>query len=573
MNMRFIIIDDQDHEVALTKKYLERLQHPKESIWPAEYNTFNNWTDVPKQLRKLAGQGFNPETECCVLFLDLVLGDDESLLAEGVKRVKQWASTLLESYVIILHTRFAGAASGMHGDVDGILDKYTESADRDAVVQSMRGAISAAVRHWSERTKRVAPELPRTCWQMPDSPASRRAEAGLGRELIGDLVDQVAIRWENIQVDVLAGGYSGAFVLKIDGTEAGVTRSAICKVSRDAKVLDEEVNAFKRASTEYHLFEGMLPPMVDTRVQQVLTASNAYFLVQSTVPGETLEKHLLDRIRQGSVSGVSLEQDVARVIDRLTQTSITSLRNSACVAEEPRGLQLLQIDVDRFESSVDMLADVRDECVKRGYLEGSKSHDRPEIHAFRDHVVRGWRESRANAGLTALPLCEQHGDLNPRNILIGVGLGMHLIDFARFGPWPVGYDLIRLELQLMLRLLDVDHTADAFGDRLPTWMTLWGDCCDAAATPDRDEGTTSGDVVSFRWVSRKLSRARVEIAQLLKEKNVTIDADRLTATLRTFDAIKMCSYQDATHFKRLLFLIVAIDSARAAGLMPALSRS
>jgi hypothetical protein len=161
-----------------------------------------------------------------------------------------------------------------------------------------------------------------------------------------------------------------------------------------------------------------------------------------------------------------------------------------------------------------------------------------------------------------LHLSPQHGDMNPRNILLTDMNKSALIDYARFGEWPVGYDVIRLELQVMLRMLSRSNADDSFPHHLDDWLSFWSEVKDGVI-PDRPRNCDPAGVIASTL--RMIADGRSQISDQYADESPPIA--RQLALLRCFDAIKMCSYQDATAFKRLFFLLVAVDCADTAGMM------
>ena len=139
----------------------------------------------------------------------------------------------------------------------------------------------------------------------------------------------------------------------------------------------------------------------------------------------------------------------------LPSSNETCKENRARVIREEDAesvMVLNQQDIDRFESSLSNLADYREQCVSRGYISDDAWHSRVSMKDFESSVVKKWPGSLRRAGFSAIPCSDQHGDLNPRNIMLSPSI-VQLIDWARWGCWPMGYDLVRLELQLLLRLI------------------------------------------------------------------------------------------------------------------------
>jgi hypothetical protein len=228
----------------------------------------------------------------------------------------------------------------------------------------------------------------------------------------------------------------------------------------------------------------------------------------------------------------------------------------------PSRFLLREEDVERFESALPLLGEFRDACVNRGYLPDEEETSRAGMRLFMARVVERWKDALSDSGFGEILVYEQHGDLNPRNILLGVSPSFQIIDFARYDLWPAGYDLARLELQLFLRIMDTRNLGDVFPDRLNAWRQLW-------MAPETEGAKPAGEEENYLllWFSRQLRKMHRELVADRDGGDVRGErATRLMALETAFDAIKICSYQDATWSKRLWGLLVAIQSAQKAGL-------
>jgi hypothetical protein len=174
----------------------------------------------------------------------------------------------------------------------------------------------------------------------------------------------------------------------------------------------------------------------------------------------------------------------------------------------------------------------------------------------------------STGGLRETAGYNQHGDLNVRNIMAGEDGQIHLIDLARFGQWPIGYDLVRLELQCMLRLVDGGGVRAVFGDRLGEWVRLWHDLESGRLTERKNfPGGSGAQWDPGRWLLHEIGVRREEVVHAAGEVFAGTELRRIVGLLRTYDAIKMCSYQDASWFKRLRFLLIALEEAGRSGLL------
>jgi hypothetical protein len=565
-DLRFIIVDNRSFYVEQLRQILLRLGHDPAAIWPPENTTFTDWDNVLTHLVRLEGGGeFDPRRHCCVLFLDLALDAKEKTFAEGVARITRHSTTTLDSFAKIVFTLYPTRAGDLNDKVDAILDKKDiESGEVRAAALAVRRAISRATKAWESRTRRQAPLFAAKPWHLKDSPSARRADAGLGADIIAELVDQEAGGWSGVTVSALGGGYSGSYLLKIDGQENGAPRSVMCKVARDKRILDAEIQCWRRAVATYEAFVGLIPPFASTEIKTVGAEREAWYIVQSSVPGLTLEASVLSLGDSPQVPMARLQTTYGGLFDRLTAMSQQSIRSGLQTEDVPSHFRFTAADVARFEASLNPLLSLYNACEDKKYTRREPLvKTAPELLG----LVKEWPSRLVIAGLAMLPCYEQHGDLNPRNILITETAGPQLIDFARFAHWPVAYDTVRFELQLSLRLFDAVGLADAFPEGIAKWDSIWlkstGGITDVPSSPQDN----SCEVDSGEWLLQMTGTWRDEIRRTCAATDPGIDVNRVTEVCRCFDALRMCSYQDATWFKRLWYLLIACRSAGAAGLI------
>jgi len=566
MDQRFVILDNHSYVVPVMKSLLRQLGYESKDIWPDTARIFNDWTSVFDELASLQNQGWDPEQQCCVLLLDLALDDHDNSYSEGLARISQVATTLLEHYVKIVHTLYPTQIDSefKRTSIDAVIDKRdTQNKDSRAGKIALRTGISVALRNWEKRTGREAPNPPRFRWRLVDSPSARRAEAALGYEGVSELAERLAERWSDVLVTVLTGGYSGSYLLKVEGREGASRRSVVCKIAREREMLEQEIDSWKMAASNYNTFIGLIPPVVESQIQRLGTRGDAWFIVQSTVPGHTLE----DAVKQASVDGVldapTIKAEFGPVLHRLFKMSEAGLRSTLDNGSTLTRLYLTDLDTERFESSMPQLLELARVCVDKGYIDETSFSQRAATE-FQIGIVGDWKNAIRETGLATLPFHDQHGDLNPRNIILSGGTPQ-LIDFARFGNWPVGYDLIRLQMQLLLRLIDSVSMNDSFPHNLREWLVIWRLITESStiSSPPADD-TSTGLTTICLWMVNEINRYLRDLFAMCPEPH--IDLRRCAHLIRVFEAIRMCSYQDASWFKRLWFLLLAIDSAEAAGL-------
>jgi hypothetical protein len=350
----------------------------------------------------------------------------------------------------------------------------------------------------------------------------------------------------------LGGGYSGAYVVRVQGYEGASLRMVVCKASKQKRLLDQEETRWKDAARKPNLPPGMIIHLID----QVQPAGQSlYYFTQSSDPGSTLENLCLE-----SDGNLAFLDELLVPIKRLQ----LALKMGGMSYKECEMMRFTQRDLDRFEVARRRLIPLARQCAERGFLPmDTPSFEEKVAHIARELVPR-WLEP-ARLEDRPLPLCEQHGDLNPRNLLYKGSSpgGPQLIDFARFGYWPLGYDLCRLELQLFLRVVDVADGADYFPEQIPKWMKSWRDL-GAESAPGADGPNKSGVSELLLRFLRGLRRIHRELYQELTEEWRSRES-QVAGLVRAYDATRIMSYADTSPWKQLWALLVAIEGFESAG--------
>ncbi len=160
---------------------------------------------------------------------------------------------------------------------------------------------------------------------------------------------------------------------------------------------------------------------------------------------------------------------------------------------------------------------------------------KPVIEKWRDHM-------QAEEDLL---MVVQHGDLNPNNALVSGTGEIVLIDLARLGNWPVGYDLCRIAAMLRFRLVDSERGRDWVSNNLRVWsgeqfcrLSDDGSAEDSLCPP-----AAHCDQAFLGFVKTRPSGERE-----------TLLRGYLLGTL--WDTIKVLSYVDLSAFKRTWALVV-----------------
>lgn len=549
---RFIIIENKPHIAYVRAQLLHNLGHPRDRIWPPlDTQVVKSWDEALSAIFSLRSQGWDPKDCECYLLCDLALDDANVSTEEGIAQLHN-AREQLRDYIVIAVTGYAGRAYRLLGSgADQVLDSSMLEGPSGKHVLHL--TLQRARNTWAVRTSREIIPIPAP-YTLPDSPGVRALLAAMPKEVITLLTELECSRWTDVTIHALTGGYSGAHIIRIEGRDDAAPRSVICKITRRSEVLAAEADRTKLALESYAIYVGRIAPYVQMTPKALL--SEGWYSVQSAVPGDTLERALLSA-DDGDARVHGFLDELGEMLDQIDPTSV---RPRPVVA----ALKLSDVDIERFITSLPALMAIAERCAEIGLLAGSPLTSTAVSDLQR--LVSAWNDIVAEQFPLA-PQYEQHGDFNPRNVLLASNR-FQLIDFARFGYWPAAYDLIRMEQQLLLRSVDRADELDAFPDRLPRWLALSAavEAEDALINVPADgkEAAADKQLATLFQHLRRLTILRRKLLSRLLPNSKASDMSRLLALQRAFDAIKICSYQDASVFKRLWFLHIASTNAVAA---------
>lgn len=293
MRYLFVVIENRPAKLALTLKLL-RDEYPGCSLWPeSEQNTVKSWLDAWKRVFELKTDGWHSDKDArCVLIVDLALDRSDRDFGVGISELKECQPALGADFVLVVSTIYADAARReLSGVADAVLSSRRIVAGRDRDRSKvLRAVIDQAVAVWEKKSGKESSVQGRRVI-LADSPAARRVDAALGREAIDELGQKVGFGWDQMRAAVLSGGYSGAYLLRLTGTEQGTERQVVCKVTREKDSLTKELEAWKKAVEAYGRFAGLIPPYRDTEPAEVV--DDIWYIVMAAVPGPTLELALV----------------------------------------------------------------------------------------------------------------------------------------------------------------------------------------------------------------------------------------------------------------------------------------
>ena len=553
---RVIIINNQKKLVEHVRKLLIKADYDPECVWPGDATVFSDWDTAFNKLVSLQSQGFNPEKTECFLLLDLALDDKNRDFKEGIGEITG-NSNLLNDYIKVALTVWASdARKGLGSSVDGVIQEtFTELEDHARASRMLDCALQNASEVWSERTKRKL-TAPRPNYFVMESPGGRAVQAALSQIGINFLVQEEAVSkgWTNVKVRSLTGGFSGAHLVKIEGDDDGTPVSIVCKVSRDRRSLEREIERIGRAMESYEIFASYLVPPKSPPKE--VGTDDAWYIVQATAPGHSIENLI-------SASEEIDEPQLEMLVKHSSQL-MTDVKDKPAMISPMPALEMTEQDIARFETTAQALQKLVVLCRGRGLI-SDKVLVPQKIEVLMD-LVRHWNSRVVNA-FNPAPHIKQHGDYNVRNIFIK-GEKLQLIDFARYGRWPIGYDVTRLELQLLLRGIDTFSKDHEFPDRLRLWETLW-EAVRPASPDNRALVAVDPAHAPLLKIIDSLARIRQQAFTRLVPDYTPEQQHRLISLMRAFDALKICSYQDTSVFKHVWFLQISMHAAKDASLFSA----
>jgi hypothetical protein len=204
-------------------------------------------------------------------------------------------------------------------------------------------------------------------------------------------------------------------------------------------------------------------------------------------------------------------------------------------------LTLSAVDSGRADQSLAFLKDAATSAQKLGHWPTNTPSPADMVGQVRS-VVAEW-STRLTREEPLLGI-GQHGDLNPGNVLIPAPGKVVLIDFARLGRWPVGYDIARLATMLRIRLTDQTTHLDWVENRIRAWASEPFCSTGGAVDPARSV---------CPWAAYCDQVFLDSIKSRQPDQQQTLLRDYRLGTL--WDLIKVLSYADLSIFKRLWALV------------------
>lgn len=579
-NLRFVIIDNMPVHIYEARRLLTEIGADSDRIWPSDKNIslsiLEQWETVFETLLNLKATGWNPDSDCVIALLDLALDKENKNAMEGEEQIKRHINGILRPYVTVVLSQSGAqaAAAGLDEMVDRVLDRRDiQQVDRSKSRNNMERAILAAIDAWKTRTKRndsVSDDREPTV-MLTDSPALRNAEAVMSTTTLKELAFRLVGPGTTVNISASDGGYSGTYLIRMDWFRDGSSHGLILKASREKKPLEDELAGWQKMATTYSAFVGLIPPLAEFSIQQAgLRNNSVWYLVQARISGPTLEEYLVDILsRHDGSTEFHSNGPLVDLFAKLVSKDRESMKLGLSTITPPSRFALREDDITRFFASVDLLLPIWDQCATMSEMTREIIETRGMVEPFQKLIISHWDQCLLANGLANLPAFYQHGDLNTRNIMFANQVTPQLIDFDSVDRWPAFYDLSQLEMHLALRLIDTKGLRDAFPDRISSWFSLWKAATDrrSASAPTPEVLDNGPSFCLFFQLVQRIGDGKRQLYNEYQHKLGAVSLSQLEQIVRVHQAIMMCTYQDATMFKRLLFLIIGIHEALQCGLL------
>jgi len=521
--MRFYIIDDRENDHTFISAAV-RTAFPHATFAVREGTTFVKWTAVADYLR---GARDEIERDESILLLDMSLGDGdaEAQVDEGIRRAKTLRLEFPDA-IIVACTQYdrsvASKVRGSESPFHGVFAKESWRALPDAerpmyvrtIIEEARPRSRSLIGALSDRA------------EIDDSLGVRSFCAAFGDGALDELIVRFADASDNVRIRALTGGLSGAFLfeIKTDGSRGCLSR--IVKLARDRELIDNEVKGLATHLPALgQLATVLLPPIGEIRT----LPCGAFYLEQIAVAGEDL----LRLVRRDTLAGSFA---VRKYVALLAACVAEAIGSPGAVRRKRLGdaFRFSSLDLERLRVSAEFLSGFGLRLVDAGLWPEAVTP--PEAAKSLCDLASAWRRNDLAVLSRETPVSAQHGDAHLANVVLTATGQLRLIDIARVGVWPIGYDMSRATVQARLRLLDHVAYADFMPERLPAWMNGFVADGDIAALADEF-------VVAFKQV----------IVGSEYERELALAFDVGT----TWDLLKIASYGDISPLKRVWAMLSA----------------
>ena len=524
--MQFFIIDDKENDLTYLRHTITAA-FPESKVLPEGGKVFKTWSSASEYLRRHV-----PSTEDVVLMMDIALGDGDRdvLVPEGIHRCETLRGEFPNATMIACtqydrsvrdHPSFGTVFHGLFEKQEW--DRFPTLKEKaryalEVIQQALPKDISA-IELLFERTK------------IEDSLGVRTFESVFGVGVLKELVFHFVAGCDDVALRALSGGLSGAFLFEILATGPQGRSAIIVKVARDRSLIDNEVSALER---HYGSLGPLTPHILRPQSQVVEHFRNGgHYLEQAAIPGE-------DLLRLATRDFQAAAPEIRRFLHLLV-SCVKDLQDRAGATLGRLGdfFQFKPLDFSRLRASAEFLRTLGPELERQGlWPKGT-----PPPAVISERIIQSgelWRDGKWKVLDQVVPVMVQHGDVHIANVLLTRNGQQVLVDIARIGVWPVGYDISRLAIQMRLRLPDRSGAADYLPTNLHFWLSQ-------DPSGEHDEGASPACVLADECdvaFAGAISNSEHETAMRLAYLCGTV-----------WDLMKIASYGDISTFKRIWAMV------------------
>ncbi|MCW0220913.1 MAG: aminoglycoside phosphotransferase family protein, partial [Prosthecobacter sp.] len=519
--MKFFIIENRRGELNILISAL-KTSFPDSILQTEGSAIIDQWSKAEELLN------LSDDTADQVIFCDFALDDDGSSDANaGLKRVQELMAARSQA-TWIAYTKFRDifehdeAKTMFHAILSKQeLSQHESLRDRAVFVEQV-------VRRALGRRQGASPVL----HDVEDSLGMRIFYASFSSETLDDLLNAECAGWCDIKVRALSSGYSGSSLLNVTGLKNNeVKGSIVVKIAPKAELIERETKIID--SEDYKgEFEDFGRLCARGRPVKPLPGARAYYSIQEAIPGPTLGNIL----RNSAADIDKYFPKIQTIIDvQLAQSERGRMLSHSEDSQKNTRLELSAIDLHRARKSCDLLSDMAVILEQEGTWP-SLAPDPKKLFARIHYVTTNWKGFISS--IPPLLWVIQHGDLNPENVILGSAGQITFIDLARLDRWPVGYDLIRLSIQMRIRFVDGASGRDWISNLLSDWCKF--PIMEIDRTIDPGLSLCPASALCERELSLWISRQ--------EQSDIILKGVLLCALL---DLTRIISYADLAPMKRL----------------------
>jgi hypothetical protein len=394
--------------------------------------------------------------EGCLVFLDVCLESDVAI--HSGRRVAQHIREKRPDMPIIIYSMRGDLAVCMdlfaNGLVDGVVDKDQILRETHSVL-AFNSAVHEAISRRQERT--VGPIIVEpSCFPKEGSYEewlSFELLSRIGNDEVARLIAKCVEGATSARVEYMSPGFSGSLVARaIVERREGPTVDVVLKFDRNAMNLAADHRYLKDVGA---IFGRVIPHLRPEGIQSGYAGWYAYAMERVT------GKPLSDLLDPDSGPGLitSILDVLKSLYDNQKLEKNWNIFNSQWCTDSEKASILVElhrhaalIRRHRAQEATEM------EAMKK-FVMKEELYDKtlPEIKRI----------------LGELPAIYQHGDLHMNNIIVdkrNTNSIICLIDWARYGAYPLGTDFSRLESEFRLRVVGVADCTAFDLNNVPRWI-------------------------------------------------------------------------------------------------------